>query len=130
MRFQFDSFLKRCLFAGVVLFFAATGAKAQTWLSAPSSGDWNTGSNWDLGTVPNSNSASATLGSSSVTTVSLSSGVTLGNLLFNASSSYGVFTNGNSMAFVGAGINNISGIPQTLSNNGGNVLFENTSSTS
>ncbi len=126
MSFQIGSFLKRFLVVGLAMYFTAGKAGAQTWASTGSS-DWNTASNWDLVSVPNDPSATATFGSSSVTAVSLSAAVTLDTLLFNGGSSFGIQTNSNSFTLAGAGINNASGVQQTLVNNGGNVLFENSS---
>lgn len=127
MKFQIGGFLKRSLLVSIALYFGASGVRAQTWLSSPVTTDWNTSGDWDTGTVPNSTSATATFGTSSVTSLSLSAAVTLDTLLFNGTSSFGILTDGNSMVLAGSGINNVSGVQQTLINNGGNVLFENTS---
>ena len=128
MNFQIGSFLKRTLLVGAVFYIGVTGIWAQTWDST-SSNDWNTVGNWDSG-VPNSPSAMATFGDgSSVTIVTLSAGVSLDTLLFNGTTTtYSIQTSGNSVTFDGFGINNASGIQQTLVNgNDGNVLFTNSS---
>lgn len=117
--------LLKQFFVLLALLGASTAVQAQTWLASPGSNDWNTGSNWDTTSVPNGTSASATLGTSSVTAMGLSAGTTVGNLLFNGSSSYLVTTNGNLLDLAGTGINNTSGVSQTLRTNSGEMLFQN-----
>jgi len=104
-------------------------AQAQTWLSTPGSGDWNTGTNWDTSTVPNASSATATFGTSSATAVTNTTAyVTLGGLQFNSgASSYTLTNNSGLFVFQGAGINDASGVAQQLVNNG-NLVFQNSSS--
>jgi autotransporter-associated beta strand protein len=128
MMFPIAVFLKRYLLAGLVVYFTFVVASAQIWNST-GSGDWNTGTNWDTETVPNSSSAMATLGdASSVTIVTLSAGISLDTLLFNGTTTYSILTSGNSVTLDGFGINNASGVQQTLVNsNDGNVLFTNSS---
>jgi hypothetical protein len=41
---------------------STTFAGSGTWLASPGSGDWNTGTNWSSGTVPNAASDTATFG--------------------------------------------------------------------
>lgn len=65
-------------------FLLDTYAGSATWNLNPTSGDWNTAANWTPATVPNGRSDQATFGPSSVTAVSLSSGVLLNALTFTS----------------------------------------------
>lgn len=104
-------------------------ALAQTWLSSPGSGDWNTASNWDTSTVPNGSSATATFGLSSVTSISNNTGsVTLLSLLYNSGASSYVLANSlGTFVFQGAGVVDSSGAAQEATNSG-ILLFQNASS--
>ena len=119
---------------GLFLLLAAS-VQAQTWIASPSSGDWNTDSNW-TGTAPNSSSAFATFGTSTVTNVTLSAPATVDTVQFNGgASSYSIDTNGVTLNLGGVGVVNNSGGPQTLINsdngsNGGYLVFANSASAS
>jgi len=62
-------------------------AASATWSLNPSSGDWNTATNWTPPTVPNGPSDTATFGVSNTTDVSLSSGAEVSSIVFNAGAS-------------------------------------------
>jgi autotransporter-associated beta strand protein len=84
-------------------FSCVTSAQAQdaTWLASPSSGDFNSATNWSTGTVP---SGTATFGSSATTALSSSAPTAIGGWTFNAGASAYTFTNGDTLSFNGAGI--------------------------
>ena len=111
------------------LFYLPSGVRAQTWLSSPSSGDWNTGGNWDTSTVPNGSSATATFGTSAVASViNTTAYVTLGGIQFNSgASSYTLTNNSGLFVFQGLGVVDSSGTTQSLVNDG-NLVFQNSSS--
>jgi len=74
-----------------------------TWIATPPPipGDFNTGANWDIGTVP---TGTASFGASGVTSLTFSNDVTIGGLTFNAGN-YSIATNDrHSLTFTGAGI--------------------------
>jgi autotransporter-associated beta strand protein len=48
------------LLAGLCLYSLTAHAQNATWLATTTGGAWNTGSNWDIGVVPNSSTAIAT----------------------------------------------------------------------
>lgn len=114
----------------VTLFCPLSVVQAQTWLSSPGSGDWNTGSNWDTSTIPNSSSATATFGTSADSSVTNTTAyVTLGGVQFNSGASSYTFTNNSGLFLLeGAGVADSSGATQRLVNNGV-VIFGNSSST-
>lgn len=122
--FYFRAFAFLCLAWGTV--FAP--ACAQTWLSSPSSGDWNTGANWSGGTVPNGPAVTAAFGASAVTAVSNTTAyVTLGGLQFNSGASSYVLTNNSGLfVFQDSGVVDASGKTQQLVNDGG-LLFQSNS---
>lgn len=82
-----------CLAAVGVFFCAMLGDRlfAQTW-NTNASGTWGVAGNWTPGSVPNAVDATATLGSviTSNRVVTVSSPVTLGNLIFNDNNRYTV----------------------------------------
>ena len=63
------------------LWAAAAQAQDATWLLNPGSGDFNTAANWSTNTVP---AGTASFGASNTTSVSFSTGTTVGALQFNA----------------------------------------------
>src|SRR5256885_16156226 len=55
-----------------------------TWSSSPSTGNWNTASNWMPHTVPNGPADTATFGTSDVTDLSINStSIEVSGILFN-----------------------------------------------
>ena len=92
-----------------------------TWLSSPSSGDWNTGANWTGGTAPNSGTSTAFFATSGSTHVSLSAATTVNSIVFNPGAS--AFTiaapPGITLTISGTGVVNNSAVAQnfTLSSN-------------
>src|SRR5262245_21147057 len=92
-------------------------AGSATWNLSPASSDWNTAANWTPATVPNGPSDIATFESSNVNSVSLSSGVTLDGIVFEAGASEFTITSRSAFASFlinGVGITNNSGIEQTF----------------
>jgi autotransporter-associated beta strand protein len=97
-------------------------AQDATWLANPGSGDFNTAANWTPAAVP---TGTASFGTSTTTSLSLSNGISLGGFTFNAGASAYSFINGYLLNFTGAGIV-INGGSATITNN--NALnFYNTS---
>ena len=89
-------------------------AGSAAWNSSPSSGIWNTSTNWTPATVPNGASDTATFNTSNQTAISLSAITEVNGIVFNASAS--AFTITASPSFVllisGVGITNNSGFTQ------------------
>jgi autotransporter-associated beta strand protein len=125
-----DSPQNRAFWFPVFLFLVFVGvspARSQTWLPTPTSGDWNTLTNWDTGVVPNSSSAIATFGFSNTTGVINAGAVSLGSLQFNVgASSYSVTNSTGQLSFFGQGIVDQSGVAQKIVNNS-SLLFYNSS---
>ena len=90
--------LRRALLASTALASAALAmaalqpamAQDATWLGSPGTADFNTGANWDSGTVP---TGTAFFGASGTTALSLSADTTIGGWTFNAGASAYSFTN-------------------------------------
>ncbi|WP_156936883.1 autotransporter domain-containing protein [Bradyrhizobium sp. WSM2254] len=102
-------------------------AQDATWNFAPGSGDFNTAANWTPGAVP---TGTAFFGTSSMTALSFSSVTTVGGWTFNAGASnysFGVFGNGQSLSFTGAGIDIQGGSAAITNDSGGRLIFNNTS---
>src|SRR3982751_476744 len=79
-------------------------AGSATWDLNPTSGDWNTASNWTPETVPDESTDVATFSVSNVTTVSMSSYTFLGGLVFTpGASAFTIVAHG---ALQGAGVSN------------------------
>lgn len=122
-----------------------TGAPADaidaTWLTAPGSGIYATGSNWSSGSVPD---GTASFGASTITNLSILTAQSVGGWTFNADAgNYVVTVDGEtSLRFLGAGIVvnggsvvldiNVSGVrfgndstagPATINVNGGMLSF-------
>lgn len=76
--------LLRALLGSTFLIAAASAAQAQdaTWLAAPGSNNFNTGTNWDTGTTPGSG-ATAFFGPSNTTSVTLTT-TAVGGITLNA----------------------------------------------
>ena len=139
--------LRAALLAATVLVAAGSPAAAQdaTWLASPGSGIYNTGANWDAGSVP---TGTASFGASNTTSLSFASNATVAGWTFNSGAAAYTFSNGYpyTLNFTGAGIvvnggnatitNNMQGVVQffnastagsaTISNSG-NLNFFNTS---
>ncbi|MGI9114817.1 MAG: beta strand repeat-containing protein [Chthoniobacterales bacterium] len=71
------------LLALALLFQTSALAGSATWNIAPSSGDWNTPSNWIPGTVPNGPGDTATFGPTLVSDVSISANTEVNGISFN-----------------------------------------------
>ncbi|MGH8092850.1 MAG: hypothetical protein ACREIF_05200 [Chthoniobacterales bacterium] len=104
-----------------ILFVANQPARAgsATWNLNPTSGDWNTATNWMPNTVPNGATDVATFGVSNTTGVSLSASVTLDSIVFNPGASAYTVTTGsggitNALTISGSGIVNNSGSEQNF----------------
>ncbi len=113
--------------AVLVLVLAGDLARAQdaTWLSAPVSGDFNTGANWSPAVVP---TGTAFFSTSNITALSNSAPTTIGGFTFNpGASSYTFGTNGN-LTFNGAGIVTNGGSFVLTNNNNFDLEFLNNSS--
>ncbi|MGH8092849.1 MAG: beta strand repeat-containing protein [Chthoniobacterales bacterium] len=105
----------------LLLFVANQPARAgsATWNLNPTSGDWNTATNWTPATVPNSATDVATFGVSDTTAVGLSTSVLVDSIIFEpGASAYTITastgTVGGSLTLGGAGIVNNSGLPQNF----------------
>ena len=115
-------------------------AGSATWSMNPTSGDWNTASNWTPPTVPNGPTDTATFDVSDTTDVTLSASSTqVAEIVFNSGASgFNITTapgsTGHSVTFTisGVGVVNNSGVTQNFamgpSTNGhvGTLNFENT----
>ena len=89
-----------------------------TWLNAPASADWNTGTNWSGGIAPVNPGDTATFNTSTNTSPTLSANVTIDSITFNLGASpFTIQTNGRVLTLVGVGIVNNSGNVQTINNN-------------
>src|SRR4030081_958969 len=118
--------LRTVLLASSALCLASAlpaAAQDATWSSTPGSGDFNTGANWDTGTVP---TGTAFFGLSGTTALSLSppTFTFIGGWTFNTLSSAYSFTNSSSLYFTGAGISN--GSRATITNSSA-LIFTNSS---
>lgn len=110
--------LPSLLLSGVIWLFIAQFASAgsATWNLNPTSGGWNTATNWTPNTVPNGASDIATFAVSNTTDVSLSSSVTVSGIVFNPGAS--AFTLdvglGPVLTVQGGGFTNNSGTTQQI----------------
>ena len=106
----------------------SAAAQDATWLTTPASADFNTGSNWDTGTVP---TGTAFFGASGTANLSISGNATLGGLTFNAgASTYAFTTTFQTLTLTEAGIV-INGGSATFAMQGGRnsaLVFTNSSS--
>ncbi len=91
-------------------------AGSARWKANPTSGDWNTATNWVPATVPNGPADTATFATSSQTTVSFSANTEVNRLLYRPGASAFTTTLGNALSFTlsGVGITNRSGITQNF----------------
>lgn len=115
---------------GLVLSFGQALAGSATWLSTPSSGDWNTTANWTPGGPPNGAADSATFGSSTVNAVSLSANTQVNNILFSngGMTAYTITASpASALTISGSGITNNSGVTQNFvaAGNDGLIRFTN-----
>jgi hypothetical protein len=102
--------------AGTALCTSAARSQNATWLTSPTTGDFDTGSNWTTATVP---TGTAFFGTSTVTNLTFSAaGTTIGGWTFNAGASNYAFTipSPQALTFNGAGIV-INGGSATVTNN-------------
>lgn len=103
-----------CAILAVLLSISTNFAGSATWQTNPSSGSWNTATNWMPNTVPNAASDTATFQSSNVTNLSLSAPTEVDGINFNVGAS--AFAIATAPAFPltisGRGITNQSGIMQ------------------
>ena len=92
-----------------------------TWNSSPSSGDWNTASNWTPATVPNGSTDVATFEDSNIADISTSDYVFIGSIVFNpGASSYSIIAE---TTMQGAGVINNSGVTQTFVSGAQDIRF-------
>src|SRR5712692_7360897 len=86
---------RRIVLPAMIALLSAGGpafAGSGTWLLTPGSGDWNTGSNWDSGTVPNSPTDTASFDLSAITGVSISANTEVNEIIFNPNAASNPFT--------------------------------------
>jgi outer membrane autotransporter protein len=110
------------------------------WLQMPNNANWNDGSNWDTGKVPNASDATANFKLSTITSVFLNDDTSVGQIIFGdgpggvgiqptivplgeevppvLSNSYTITTGSNYLDFYGAGIVNNTLQIQTIINGG------------
>jgi len=105
---------------GLTLFLSfllqSAHADSATWSLNPTNDNWNTAANWTPATVPNSSTAIATFGTSSITDVFLSGPIQVGAIVFNpGASAYAIAASPEpALRLMGAGIVNNSGIVQNF----------------
>ena len=89
-------------------------AGSATWNLSPTTGDWNTATNWDPNTVPNGPSDVATFAASNQNRVSFSDVTEVDSIVFNPGARSFTITNApfHEVTISGAGIVNNSGITQ------------------
>ena len=87
-------------------------AGSASWNVAPVSNDWNTAANWTPETVPDQQTDVATFGASTITDLSVSSGVAIGGIVFDQGAS--AYTISGNLVFYGNGIVNSSGVTQNF----------------
>ena len=125
----------RFFVAAALLFLAAQGpalAGSATWTINPTSGDWNTATNWMPQTVPNSETDVATFGASNMTNLSITNAsVSLDSAVFNSGAPpYTLTIQIYNLIFYGAGVvNNSSSVQSivtpTVENNDADLFFYN-----
>jgi autotransporter-associated beta strand protein len=104
----------------IFILFVATGqllfAGSATWNLNPTSGDWNTATNWTPRTVPNGPNDTATFAVSNRTSVSVSGGNTeVDGVVFNPGASpFTITAYPGTLALLGVGITNNSSVSQNF----------------
>jgi hypothetical protein len=105
-------------------------AGSATWKLSPTSGDWNTATNWTPETVPNGLTDVATFQQSNVTSISTSAVTNVGDIVFDTNAS--AFTinpgPGDSFEINGTDIINNSGETQQFVLSQDDIFFENSAS--
>ena len=106
-----------------VLAFAPASALGQdaTWLPAPATNAFNTGTNWSTGTVPTN---IAIFGASTTTSIDVNGGQTLNAFAFTASAPAYSFSMVNDLTFTGAGIVNNSSNAPSITTQGRTLTFD------
>src|SRR5262249_43276284 len=92
-------------------------AGSATWRPHPTSDDWNNAANWRPKTIPNGPNDTATFGASDITDVSLTAAETeLDGIVFAPGANAFTITpvHDNTVAFMGFGIENNSGVTQNF----------------
>jgi hypothetical protein len=79
-------------------------AGSATWQATPATGDWNTATNWTPQTVPNGVSDVATFQQSSVTSISTSAVINVGDIVFDTNASDFTITVRDNFLIDGTGI--------------------------
>ena len=131
-----DAVLPRLLaiFALTISFLTSAHAGDATWDQTPTSGDWNTATNWTPATVPNGSADTATFGVSNTTDVSISANTTVNGITFTsaAMNPYTITASpGFTLTISGVGITNNSGVTQNFVTAGhgpanrGQIVFNN-----
>ncbi|MBA3830639.1 MAG: hypothetical protein H0X34_01840 [Chthoniobacterales bacterium] len=94
----------------------STEASSATWNLNPITSDWSTAANWTPATIPNGPADSATFDLSSTRDISISSGIQVASIAFNAGASAFTISIGASSGLIisGAGITNNSGVAQNF----------------
>src|SRR5690349_10617591 len=114
--------MKKPVLLTLVSIFLVLGTKGRSfagsaaWDPNPTSGNWNTATNWTPQTVPNGSSDIATFVSSSTTAVSVSSSITVDRIVFGSgASAYTVTVPSPWILFLsGLGVVNDSGMEQNF----------------
>src|SRR5436190_8448532 len=118
MKTFLSAFIAGILLAFILMLSIQTSlAGSATWNLDPTSGDWNTATNWTPATVPNGPTDMATFDLSNLTAISVEQTIiTLDSIVFNPGASAFTITvgpeTGSSLVIVGAGITNNSGVIQ------------------
>src|SRR5712691_5788979 len=92
-------------------------AGSATWNLDPTSGDWNTATNWTPNTVPNAPADVATFAASNQTAISLSANTIVDSIVFNPGASaftISAISPASRLTFDGVGIVNNSGVVQNF----------------
>jgi autotransporter-associated beta strand protein len=103
----------------VVILFTILGvarAGAQSvWLQSPGDGNWSTAANWNPAVAPNSDTANAEFGQSSVTSLSILASTTVAGITFDSgASAFTIGVSGGTMLIKGTGVTNNSSVTQTF----------------
>jgi autotransporter-associated beta strand protein len=116
------------LFSTIFLLAAEARAGSATWNLNPTTGNWNTVTNWTPATVPNSTADTATFGVSNVTGITLTATTTVASMVFKPGASAYTFnelTAPSDLMLTGAGIVNNSGALQTFNITQATLRFQN-----